>query len=116
MGSRDSESRNADRGSRARIVRSMTASSRRDYTVEFGLSASTLQSWEDGKAGGLTKKGAKKLKEIALKKGVYVTEEYLLEGIGNKPSFIGNNRMEFATDDVDFLFTGGKVIINVRKT
>lgn len=94
----DNVDSNAGRGQRVRLVRSMTMAGRKEFFQQTGISASTLQSWEDGKAGGLTAKGAKRLVAAVKKFGVVVSEQYLLNGTGNKPSFGEPRTFKFEQD------------------
>lgn len=99
----DNVDSNAGRGQRVRLVRSMTMAGRKEFFQQTGISASTLQSWEDGKAGGLTAKGAKRLVAAVKKFGVVVSEQYLLNGTGNKPSFGEPRTFKFEQDGATIL-------------
>lgn len=51
----------------------------------FGITTSTLQSWEDVRWKGLTEKGAQKLVKAFKEEGLDVTVEWLMFGIGENP-------------------------------
>lgn len=73
---------------RARRVESMRKSmgfSRRAFEERYGVSASTLQNWEDVKLNGLTEKGATKLIRALKSDGVGCTLEWLMFGVGSAP-------------------------------
>lgn len=93
------------RGQRVKSVRLMAGLSRHEIQTKYGLSASTIQSWEDGKVGGLTKKGAKRIVDIATKTGIVVTSDYLMDGIGNKPAF---------AEQKIFHFENEEFVVNIR--
>lgn len=73
------------RGQRVRSVRGLSGLSRNEFSKLTGISSSTIQSWEDAKAGGLTRRGAEKLSLAFVKIGILVTAEYFLSGNGVIP-------------------------------
>ena len=73
------------RGSRLKKLRMLAGLSRKAMEKEYRISASTLQSWEDGKAGGLTAKGSRRVIEALSKEGVVCSLDWLLHGIGIGP-------------------------------
>lgn len=73
------------RGRRLKSLRKMADLSRKYLTTKYRISSSTLQSWEEGKAGGLTVKGAQKILLALRQEGVYCTAEWLLQGTGQSP-------------------------------
>jgi transcriptional regulator with XRE-family HTH domain len=73
------------RGSRLKKLRMLAGLSRKAMEKEYRISASTLQSWEDGKAGGLTPKGSRRVIEALSKEGVVCSLDWLLHGIGIGP-------------------------------
>lgn len=73
------------RGKRLRTLRMMTGLSREAFAEKYGISASTIQSWEAAKAGGLTSKGANRMIPVFLDEGIRCTVDWLLYGIGNPP-------------------------------
>jgi DNA-binding transcriptional regulator YiaG len=73
------------RGKRLKSLRRMTGFSRRAFAEKHEISPNTLQNWEDGKAGGLTEKGAKRVILALREEGIQVSKRWLLEGEGIKP-------------------------------
>jgi transcriptional regulator with XRE-family HTH domain len=73
------------RGRRLKSLRKMADLSRKYLTTQYHISSSTLQSWEEGKAGGLTVKGAHKIILALRQEGVSCTTEWLLHGTGQPP-------------------------------
>ncbi|MFT3742553.1 MAG: helix-turn-helix transcriptional regulator [Gammaproteobacteria bacterium] len=73
------------RGERLRTLRLMASLTRNGFAKKYALSTSTIQSWEDGRAGGLTKRGASLVVQLLRQEGLYCTNEWLLYGIGNAP-------------------------------
>ncbi|MCB1828516.1 MAG: helix-turn-helix transcriptional regulator, partial [Coxiellaceae bacterium] len=74
-----------ERGRRLKLLRSMTGLSRKLLEQQYHISASTIQSWEDAKAGGLTEKGAKRVIQVFHKEGIQCTLNWLLHGLGQRP-------------------------------
>src|SRR5262249_42705577 len=62
---------------------------------KYDISVNTQQSWENGKKGGLTPKGAMRIMYAMRQEGIYVTKDWLLYGKG-----IGPQRLD------DVLHTG----------
>ena len=99
------------RGRRAEVARKMAGLSRKQVCEKYGISTSTIQSWEDGKAGGLTAKGANRLTKAYSTAGIIVDPTFLLFGEGRQPAFkegfvegaapIAYNDKEFATGSID---------------
>jgi hypothetical protein len=81
----DQKSSPEARGKRLKSLRMMAGLSRKALEESDGVSASTMQSWEDAKAGGLTEKGAKRAIEVFRRKGIRCTVDWLLYGIGLPP-------------------------------
>lgn len=73
------------RARRVESVRKITGLSRRAFQEKYGISAGTLQNWEDVKANGLTEKGAIKLVKVLKPDGINCTVEWLMYGIGQAP-------------------------------
>lgn len=77
-----------ERAQRVRTLREALRYSRQkfcDTYAKFGVTPSTLQSWEAVRWNGLTEKGAKKLVAIFREEGLRVTVEWLMYGIGEDP-------------------------------
>jgi transcriptional regulator with XRE-family HTH domain len=73
------------RGKRLKSLRKMADLSRKALTIKHQISASTIQAWEEGKAGGLTTKGAQRIVNALREEGVYCTVEWLIHGQGHAP-------------------------------
>lgn len=106
--SNDSKSGPEKRGQRLKSLRMMTGLSRKALEEEYHISASTIQSWEDAKAGGLTEKGAKRAIAVFKEEGIRCGVDWLLYGIGTPPQlsnklFDGSNErpepIEVPTED-----------------
>ena len=83
-----------ERGKRIHYIRTVLLRlSRNKFTNRHPdlLSPSALQNWEDGRHGGLTEKGAKKLIQALEKENVNCSLQWLLYGIGTPPSDLYNN-------------------------
>lgn len=72
-------------GSRLKSLRKMTGFSRKAFAGRHEISANTLQNWEDGKSGGLTDKGAKRILLALREEGIQCSKNWLLHGVGNSP-------------------------------
>lgn len=73
------------RGRRLKSLRMMASLSRKCMETRYGVSAGTLQGWEDGRYGGLTRKGAERFLRALKEEGVNCSLEWLLEGRGLGP-------------------------------
>lgn len=73
------------RGKRLKIARMQTGLSRAELEKKYGVSRLTQGNWENGKAGGLTEKGAKRMVYALKEEGLHCTLEWLLDGIGSAP-------------------------------
>jgi len=81
----DAKSSPEARGKRLKFLRMSTGLSRREVQDKYRISASTIQSWEDAKAGGLTMKGAKRVIAVFKEEGLRCSIDWLLYGIGTPP-------------------------------
>ncbi len=81
----DQKSTPESRGKRLKSLRMMAGLSRKALEDKYDVSASTMQSWEDAKAGGLTEKGAKRAIEVFRQEGIRCNVDWLLFGIGTPP-------------------------------
>ena len=81
----DQKSNAESRGKRLKSLRMMTGLSRKALDEKYNISASTIQSWEDAKAGGLTEKGARRVITVFKKEGIRCSLDWLLYGIGYPP-------------------------------
>lgn len=73
------------RGRRLRSLRKMTDLSRKLMAEKYQLSAGTLQGWEDGRYGGLTEKGARKILPALRREGIQCNIEWIMHGVGMGP-------------------------------
>lgn len=83
--SNDPKSAPGARGRRLKTVRMMAGLTRKKLELTYKISASTIQSWEAAKAGGLTERGAHRVIPILRQEGIYCTTDWLLYGVGNPP-------------------------------
>jgi transcriptional regulator with XRE-family HTH domain len=81
----DQKSTPEARGKRLKSLRMMAGLSRKALEDKYNVSASTMQSWEDAKAGGLTEKGARRAIEVFRQEGIRCAVDWLLFGIGLPP-------------------------------
>lgn len=82
---KDPKSSPLARGKRLKTARMMTGLTRNGLEETYGISASTIQSWEAAKAGGLTERGVMRVLPILHKEGISCTADWLLYGIGTGP-------------------------------
>lgn len=76
------------RGKRILAIRQALRFSRRAFAEQYahlGLKASTLQSWEDGRFGGLTESGANALCRAFQAEGLRCDPQWLFYGTGQNP-------------------------------
>ena len=73
------------RGKRLKTVRLMAGMTRSSLEKKHGISASTMQSWESAKAGGLTQRGLDRIIPILQEEGIYCSADWLYYGIGKPP-------------------------------
>lgn len=86
---KDPKSSAQARGRRLKTARMMTGLTRNALEQKYGISASTIQSWEAAKAGGLTERGVKRILNVLHQEGVACTGDWLLYGIGPAPQPTG---------------------------
>lgn len=75
---------------RLKRIRRLANLSREELCAEGDINLATLISWEVGRFGGLSKKGASRVIERVAKEGVCCTPEWLLYGIGIGPEIRSN--------------------------
>lgn len=73
------------RGNRVKSLRKIIKMSRKALGLRYDISSGTLQNWEDGRFGGLTEKGAKKIISAFLQEGIACKLEWLMYGTGENP-------------------------------
>lgn len=86
----DQKSHKYARGIRLQTARDVAGLTRAAFGAKYGISASTLQSWEAAKAGGLTEKGAIFMVDKLQDAGVACNLIWLLYGIGEAAQPIGD--------------------------
>ncbi len=74
-----------DRGNRARIVRALTGLKMADFAKKAGVSRGTLIGWENGKGGGLTESGARKITVASEDLNVFCNPLWIMHGVGKHP-------------------------------
>lgn len=82
---KDPKSSPLARGKRLKTARMMTGLTRNGLEEKYKISASTIQSWEAAKAGGLTERGVARVLPVLHQEGVTCTADWLLYGIGTGP-------------------------------
>ena len=70
---------------RLKRVRNLANLSREDFCADGEVNITTLISWEVGRFGGLSRKGATSVIARVAKEGVFVTPEWLLHEVGAGP-------------------------------
>ena len=90
----DMEKLKYSRGKHVRMVRSMTGLTIIDFAKELGVSRGSVIGWEQGKAGGLTEKGAEKIVSVAEKYKISCANIWLMHGIGDPPAFMNKTIAE----------------------
>ncbi len=74
------------RGKRVREIREkLLGISRPKFEEKYGIPKNTLRNWEQGTASGLTDDGVRQLCKAFEKAGVRVSQEWLMDGIGQSP-------------------------------
>jgi transcriptional regulator with XRE-family HTH domain len=81
----DPQSSSIARGSRLEVLRRMARLTRREFAEKHGISANTIQSWETGKSGGLTIRGAQRIIPAFHQEGIFCTLDWLMHGVGQPP-------------------------------
>lgn len=77
-----------ERGKRLKNLRGIANLSRQEMSDVTDVNIHTLKSWELGKFQGITIDGAKKItRNINIKKNIYCTVEWIMEGEGEFPYF-----------------------------
>ncbi|HTM64592.1 MAG TPA: S24/S26 family peptidase [Gammaproteobacteria bacterium] len=101
---------------RLKRVRNLANLSREDFCADGTINLTTLISWEVGRFGGLSRKGAASVVARIAKEGVFVAPEWLLYGTGAGPE-VHFNKMSAVHDelnhDVDTLSENAKIMIEL---
>jgi hypothetical protein len=74
-----------NRAKRLRLIRQFLRLSRPALEKKYAIAACSLQNWEQGRYGGLSEKGARKVVRAFAAEGVECTMEWLLYGVGKNP-------------------------------
>jgi HTH-type transcriptional regulator, cell division transcriptional repressor len=106
----ETKSRGQARGERLEILRKMACLTRKAIEEKYAISANTIQSWESGKAGGLTERGAQRIIPLLQREGIYCTVDWLLHGIGIPPQ-ISNPQFEIHEAPAKYHLSEDTVII-----
>jgi len=94
-----SESLKKERGQRIRELReNHLYMNRKAFALKHNIPYPTLQNWEDGRFGGLSKRGAKILATIFTQAGWHTSPEWLLDGHGSEPKAMSTIHL-MITDD-----------------
>src|SRR5438552_2660970 len=70
---------------RLKRIRNLANLSREEFCLDGEVNLATLVSWEVGRFGGLSRKGAGNVIARVAKEGVFVTPEWLLHEVGAGP-------------------------------
>lgn len=81
----DSLSSPKSKGDRLKWIRNLVGFSQEQLSLKSGINITTIQSWERGRFGGLTYKGAERITNCVIQKGVFCSIEWLLSCSGSKP-------------------------------
>lgn len=73
------------RGIRIKSIRKTLKMSRKALGLKYDIPPGTIQNWEDGRFGGLTEKGAKKMMYAFLQEGIACNLEWLMYGTSQNP-------------------------------
>jgi transcriptional regulator with XRE-family HTH domain len=99
----DLKSSKEAKGKRLKAARMQAGLTRADIERKYNISKLTQGNWENGKAGGLTEKGAKRMTYAFKQEGLYCTIEWLLDGMGTPP--YPTDKL-FIGDEVEALLAG----------
>ncbi len=81
----DPQSSPKARGKRLKMARMVLDLTRHSLEGKYQISASTVQSWESAKSGGLTRQGAVRILVALQQEGLNCSLEWLLYGVGMPP-------------------------------
>lgn len=83
-----------ERGKRLEMIISMTGLKIIDFAEKSGIGVSTLRNWINDRGSGLSEKGAKKIINFVVQKGINCSLSWLMTGIGPLPRFDQTLRSE----------------------
>lgn len=91
------------RGKRLKTVRVMAGLTRSGLEQKYGISASTIQSWEAAKAGGLTERGIERVIPILKEEGIFCSADWLFYGVGKPPHPTNLSIPQVQEDELSYL-------------
>ena len=100
MTKKNSDAPNISAGQRIKMTRTLAGISRKDLENTYGISMHTLQSWELGR-NPITEKAASKLIEIFHSCGVSCSSQWLIDGLGKRPSLLDAEFAQYSQLDKD---------------
>lgn len=80
------------RGERLKAIRKSANLTRQLIETRYGISTSTLRSWEDARATGLTQQGARRFLTALCNEGIVCSIEWLLHGKGKQPVIVAGTQ------------------------
>lgn len=83
-----------ERGKRLEMIISMTGLKIIDFANHSETGVSTLRNWINGRASGLSEKGARKVINFVMQKGINCNLSWLMNGVGPLPRFDQTLRSE----------------------
>src|SRR5436189_227089 len=90
------------KGERLKRVRRLANLSREEFCLDGETNVATLISWEVGRFGGLSAKGASRVIARVAKEGVFCTPEWLLYEIGSGPEVKADfKKHNIQSEDID---------------
>lgn len=106
------------KGERLKRIRRLANLSREEFCLDSEINVATLISWEVGRFGGLSAKGASRVIARVAKEGVFCTPEWLLYEIGSGPEVKAdfkkhNNQLEDMDTHVAFSSEDDSIIHEV---
>lgn len=97
-----SEALKKQRGLRIRNIRDNTLyMNRKAFAKKFNIPYPTMQNWEDGRFGGLSKRGAKIIANVFTQEGIQCTPEWLLDEEGPAPKTMPKVPMHISEPQVN---------------
>lgn len=89
------------KGERVKRIRHLANLSREELCADCEINLATLISWEVGRFGGLSQKGAMRLIARVAKEGVFCTPDWLLYEVGAGPQVIADYKKVAQVDVLD---------------
>lgn len=90
------------KGERLKRIRRLANLSREEFCEEGEVNITTLISWEVGRFGGLSEKGANRVIARVAKEGVFCTLEWLLYEVGTGPEVRADfKKLQIIPDEID---------------